>query len=451
MRTAAGTAQGQAKADGTDGCRHAHRDRPSLHEAAPHPVAPRPPQRRPPSHQARLRKHLQRQLHGRRHPNRIEPRERHPAPVVVQRGGLADLHAQQVHLQAEMREGVREHASRFDRRHQAVGLRHGARFVGRRRVRVERRIHVAHQGQRPQPAPDTALRPALQQHRAIMQRHQQGRGTFGDGLARTRHGQFQHAPGPARFAQRFERTGAPARQACRLAARTDGGTEVHQTLRVRLDAVRRRQHGLGNAPHRLLDALVAGKAVDAEDTRKHALDVAVEDGRAHPVRECRNGRGGGASDARQRRQCFGIAGKHTAMLGHHDLRAAVQIARAGVVAQARPGGHHVVRGRRGQRPHGREPLDEARVVAQHRRHLRLLQHDLRQPHAIGIAGVLPRQVMAAMAPLPGNHADGEIVGQRRQDWSGWRGAARAAGCGGHACNDEETARRRTALAGIIPE
>ena len=120
------------------------------------------------------------------------------------------------------------------------------------------------------------------------------------------------------------------------------------------------------------------------------------------------------------------------MLAPHHLRAAVQVARAAVVAQAAPQRQHVVQRRGGQRGHVGKALQEARVVVQHRGHLRLLQHDLGQPDAVRVARVLPGQALAAELPAPAQHA--------------LRDVAAPAGISARCCSSGAAARRRSAAA-----
>jgi hypothetical protein len=117
----------------------------------------------------------------------------------------------------------------------------------------------------------------------------------------------------------------------------------------------------------------------------------------------------GAADAGQLRDRFGAARKPAAVLAHHGLRAGVQVARAGVVAEPAPQRHDLGHRRRGEFGKRAEACQEARVVGDHRRHLRLLQHDFREPDAVGIAGVLPGQVVAAVALVPADQARGEVA------------------------------------------
>ena len=89
-------------------------------------------------------------------------------------------------------------------------------------------------------------------------------------------------------------------------------------------------------------------------------------------------------------------GKITAVLRDQYFRAGLQVARARVITQARPKMQHLIQRRRGQRCTSRKTRHEALVVRDHRRHLRLLQHHLRDPHPIGRRIDLPRQRVPAV-------------------------------------------------------
>ena len=70
---------------------------------------------------------------------------------------------------------------------------------------------------------------------------------------------------------------------------------------------------------------------------------------------------------------------------------------------APPGPHHRVLRRRRQRLHGRKPDEEPLEIRHDRRHRRLLQHDLAQPHLVRIGGLAwprPPWHSAAMAVIP---------------------------------------------------
>ncbi|MPN40721.1 hypothetical protein SDC9_188260 [bioreactor metagenome] len=168
------------------------------------------------------------------------------------------------------------------------------------------------------------------------------------------------------------------------------------------------QQLLGQLPKPALVARHGQVLAECQHTGEHAPHVGVQDGRALAKAERGNCPGRRAADAGQRRQQFHGLRKRAAKVAHHLLRAAVQIARAAVITQAAPQRQHIILRRGGQRLHVRKALQKPCVVIQHRGDLRLLQHDLRQPYAIGVARVLPRQMITAMLFLPAHHARGNI-------------------------------------------
>jgi hypothetical protein len=85
---------------------------------------------------------------------------------------------------------------------------------------------------------------------------------------------------------------------------------------------------------------------------------------------------------------------------HNLLRGAVQIASTGVVAKTSPQVQDLIDGRRSECFHLRKSRHEALVVGNHGRDLRLLQHDFRDPHAVGGEVALPGQMRAAMLREP---------------------------------------------------
>ena len=93
----------------------------------------------------------------------------------------------------------------------------------------------------------------------------------------------------------------------------------------------------------------------------------------------------------------------------HDAGAGVQIAGAGVIAEAGPGLEHVVERRRRQRPNIGPARQKARVIGPDRLDRGLLQHDFGEPDAIRIGALArrraPRQ-LAAMAVVPGEQVGG---------------------------------------------
>ena len=104
-------------------------------------------------------------------------------------------------------------------------------------------------------------------------------------------------------------------------------------------------------------------------------------------------------------------GKRPSCLPDDHLRRRVQMMRAPVVAEAAPQLEHAVDRRGGERADVGKRGQKALVVRNDRRHLRLLQHDLREPDPIRIARALPREVVPAVRALPGGQ-----TGRERADW-----------------------------------
>ncbi len=102
-------------------------------------------------------------------------------------------------------------------------------------------------------------------------------------------------------------------------------------------------------------------------------------------------------------------GKTPPCSGDDRLRRAMQQMRAPVVAQPAPLLEHALDRRGGEARHVGKRRDETLVIGNDGRDLRLLQHDLGQPDAIRIARVLPGQIVAAGAPLPGDQRGREAL------------------------------------------
>ena len=142
----------------------------------------------------------------------------------------------------------------------------------------------------------------------------------------------------------------------------DGGAEVHHRLRVVAGA---HVPGSGAAASARRRGLAAGqRRLDGEEAGHHPLDVAVDD----------HGRAGRRRSRRPRRRCRGrrraararpasVSGKRPPCSRRHGAGAGEQVAGAGVVAEAGPGGHHLGVGRGGEvgdrRPAGEEGLEVA--------------------------------------------------------------------------------------------
>jgi len=84
----------------------------------------------------------------------------------------------------------------------------------------------------------------------------------------------------------------------------------------------------------------------------------------------------------------------------------MEIPRARIVPQAIPSLPDRAGPSPGQRFQIGKPLEKARIVLRHAAHLRLLQHELGDKHAVRIAGLAPRQIARGAGP-PGQQAAGE--------------------------------------------
>jgi hypothetical protein len=118
--------------------------------------------------------------------------------------------------------------------------------------------------------------------------------------------------------------------------------------------------------------------------------------------EGRNGRSGIGADSRQLLQRSFILGEAAAHRGHRFC-AGEQIARAGIIAEPGPGGHHITiigSGKRGDTwPARRKPPK----IWFYRGHGRLLEHDFRKPNPIRPIGIRKRQNLAWRV-APGQNA-----------------------------------------------
>lgn len=101
------------------------------------------------------------------------------------------------------------------------------------------------------------------------------------------------------------------------------------------------------------------------------------------------------------------------MQRHNRLSAAMQVTCAAVVAQATPQGQHVILRGSCKISYRGKALQKPGVVLHNRTDLRLLKHDFRQPHKVGVARVLPRQGVASVRLLPAHNLFGKLTRELR--------------------------------------
>ena len=150
-----------------------------------------------------------------------------------------------------------------------------------------------------------------------------------------------------------------AKQTLRRARPANGRAEFHQRGVIETRVFGGQQF-LRRRPQRAL----AGRGVDGDaqmdDPREHARDVRVHDGRGQVERERRHRARRVPAHAGQRGDLFQFARKLAAVFVADDLRGAVQIPRAGVVAESFPRAQHV---RPAARPPARAPWENAPASA----------------------------------------------------------------------------------------
>ncbi len=289
-------------------------------------------------------------------------------------------------------------------RHPAPLCAREARRFGERRARVEvvrpgAGRHFGH-------AAEQALRRArAYQHVVIGAQHHEGGAApqFPLALFRLARKHLGVAARPRRAV-----LGPRTQRAGRLLRGAERGAEIHHRLGEVARAPRRRELG-GELPDLRLRA---GQFVlDREQPRHDALDVAVDRRRARVERDRRDRGRRVGPDARQRGERRLGLGELPAVALRHIFGARVQMARPRVVAEPGPRLENVVERRARERLDARKAREEARVVGRDRLHGGLLQHDLGEPHPVGISALAgrraPRQP-AAVAVVP------------REQLGGWR-------------------------------
>ncbi len=156
-----------------------------------------------------------------------------------------------------------------------------------------------------------------------------------------------------------------------------------------------------------------------EQPRHHALDVTVHRHCLPVEGNRRDRRRGIRADARQCPQAiFGIR-EYAAVVTQHGNRTGVQIARPGIVTEPRPHPQHIIERGGSKRRDTRPSCGEFLEIRTNRFHGGLLQHDLRQPHAIWIGALTgqrtPRQ-LTAMPVIPGEQQRSALASIPRFFW-----------------------------------
>ena len=183
-------------------------------------------------------------------------------------------------------------------------------------------------------------------------------------------------------------------QAQRAARQAHGGAQFHQRL---VEGARSRARPASSSPSARKRARVRGAAISAASffTRATTRSTLPSTTAAAGRRRCWQ------SPRRCNRRCRAVpAWPHSRGKARRgDLpRGPQQVAGPRIVSQAAPQREHFLFRRRRQRLHRGKALQEPPVIRNHRLRAGLLQHDLRDPDAIRIAG--RRQGRSRRAPVP---------------------------------------------------
>ena len=303
----------------------------------------------------------------------------------------------------EVREGVADETV-----HHRPARRY--RCLGQRRGRRERALAPRARGNLVHAAQQSLGRPLAQQHGAVLAQQHEGEAAAGWllGLGRAARQLLGEAE-LAALAVLHQRTD----HAARGARDADRGAEIHHRLRVVAGTLLRHEPGGADLD---VGLGVGQRRLDGVEPRDYPLDVAV-DRRGWLVEgDGPNGARRVPADAGKGEQAGLVLGKAPAVRAGDGLRTGMQVAGAGVVAEARPGREHVVERRFGQSFDRRPAFEEAVEILAHRGNGGLLQHDLRQPDTVRrrafSRGCAPGEG-ATMSIIPGEQAVGVSHGQFR--------------------------------------
>ena len=155
--------------------------------------------------------------------------------------------------------------------------------------------------------------------------------------------------------------------------------------------------------------LFARPALDRAKTRQYPFDVAIQNRRPDPHTQRGDRASGRPADTGELNQPLNTAREFTGVLADHQLGRLVQIARPTVIAKPGPQMQYLVVTGGSQGMHIRERLHETLVIGNDGGYLRLLQHDLRHPHAVRRHALLPGQVLASVQVIPVQHPLGEVI------------------------------------------
>src|SRR5712664_2063360 len=158
------------------------------------------------------------------------------------------------------------------------------------------------------------------------------------------------------------------------------------------------RHQLARQVPDLCCTLQVTRCTTEEHAPEHPVDVGIDGRHGLLVGKRRDSPCCVGPDTGQLDQIVGRIRQRAAVVPTDHARKRVEIRSSRVVAEAIPSLPH----RPGPSPRQRfeigEALQKPRIVLRHAAHLRLLQHELGDEHAVRIAGLAPRQIARGAGP-----------------------------------------------------
>ena len=152
-----------------------------------------------------------------------------------------------------------------------------------------------------------------------------------------------------------------------------------------------------------------GGRIDGEESADDAQHIPVDDGVRRPGGEGHDGGGRVVADAAEGADGGVIRGEASGEAIADVAGGGVEVAGAGIVAEALPEPEDVLLRGVGQGADVGEALEEAVVIVHPLRHAGLLEDDLGDPDAVGVAGVAPGQRAAVRVVPPAERAAHVII------------------------------------------
>ena len=195
----------------------------------------------------------------------------------------------------------------------------------------------------------------------------------------------------------------------------DEGAEFHPGFVGRAGLVAQ-EEGVGE----LLEFLFGGGESDVvgegEQAGEDANDVAVEHGEGEAEGEGGDGGGGVGAEAGEGGELGGGGGEGSAVVADEELGGLVELAGAGVVAEAFPEFEHVLEGGGGEGGGVGEAGKKAQEVGDDGVHAGLLEHDFRDPDGVRPARLGAPGQVAGACRKPGQQAAADGGAQGFDGW-----------------------------------